>query len=143
MAGGPKRGMSLAGENRTVRHEGGSVVQKIIPNSYAPVCRPIVGQLRHTGVCSMHLKATSVVAKATRQGYYWPTMHRDAREEIRKCDLCQVHALIPKLPKTLMTLIMAPWPFFQWGIDFLGPLPEALGKVKFVIVAIDCSTKWI
>ncbi|GJV99976.1 reverse transcriptase domain-containing protein, partial [Tanacetum coccineum] len=40
----------------------------------------------HMGACSMQLKARSVVAKAIRQGYYWPTMHRDAREEIRKCD---------------------------------------------------------
>nr|GFA01033.1 reverse transcriptase domain-containing protein [Tanacetum cinerariifolium] len=67
----------------------------------------------------MHLKARSMVAKAIRQGYYWPTMHRDARDEIRKCNLCQIHSPIPKLPKTLMTSIMAPWPFFQWGIDVL------------------------
>ncbi|GJZ37847.1 reverse transcriptase domain-containing protein [Tanacetum coccineum] len=42
-----------------------------------------------------------------------------------------------------MTSITAPWPFFQWGMDVLGPLPEAPGKVKFVIVAIDYFTKWI
>ncbi|GJZ98443.1 reverse transcriptase domain-containing protein [Tanacetum coccineum] len=42
-----------------------------------------------------------------------------------------------------MTSIMAPWPFFQWGMDVLGPLSEAPGKVKFVIVAIDYFTKWI
>ncbi|GJU61545.1 reverse transcriptase domain-containing protein [Tanacetum coccineum] len=42
-----------------------------------------------------------------------------------------------------MTSIMAPWPFFQWGMDVLGPLPQAHGKVKFVIVAIDYFTKWI
>ncbi|GJX58194.1 reverse transcriptase domain-containing protein [Tanacetum coccineum] len=68
----------------------------------------------HIGTCSMHLKARSVVAKAIRQGYYWPTMHRDAREEIR-----------------------------NGGMDVLGPLPEAPRKVKFVIVAVDYFTKWI
>ncbi|GJW05454.1 reverse transcriptase domain-containing protein [Tanacetum coccineum] len=30
-----------------------------------------------------------------------------------------------------------------WGMDVLGPFPEASGKVKFVIVAIDYFTKWI
>ncbi|GJU22944.1 reverse transcriptase domain-containing protein [Tanacetum coccineum] len=95
------------------------------------------------GACSMHMKPRSVVAQAIRQGYYWPTMHRDAREEIRKCDSCQIHAPVPKMPKTLMTSIMAPWPFYQWGMDVLGPLPEAPGKVKYVIVAIDYFTKWI
>ncbi|GKD32934.1 reverse transcriptase domain-containing protein [Tanacetum coccineum] len=97
----------------------------------------------HMGACNMLLKARSVVAKVIWQGYYWPTMHRDAREEIRKCDSYQIHSSIPKLPKTLMTSIMAPWPFFQWGMDELGPLPEAPWKVRFVIVAVDYFTKWI
>ncbi|GKF87338.1 reverse transcriptase domain-containing protein, partial [Tanacetum coccineum] len=38
---------------------------------------------------------------------------------------------------------MAPWPFYQWGMDILGPLPPARGGAKFVIVAIDYFTKWI
>nr|GEX65289.1 reverse transcriptase domain-containing protein [Tanacetum cinerariifolium] len=97
----------------------------------------------HMGACNMHLKARSVVAKTIRQGYYWPTMHRDAKEEIRKCDSCQIHSPIPKLPKTLMTSIMAPWPFFQWEMDVLGLLTEAPGKIRFIIVAVDYFTKWI
>nr|GEV51449.1 hypothetical protein [Tanacetum cinerariifolium] len=57
----------------------------------------------HMGACNIHLKARSMVVKAIRQGYYWPTMHQDVREEIRKCDSCQIYSLIPKIPKTLMT----------------------------------------
>ncbi|GJS91338.1 reverse transcriptase domain-containing protein [Tanacetum coccineum] len=45
----------------------------------------------------------------------------------------EVHAPVPRRPKTLMTSIMAPWPFYQWGMDILGPLPQA----------IDYFTKWI
>ncbi|GJW81311.1 reverse transcriptase domain-containing protein [Tanacetum coccineum] len=44
----------------------------------------------HMGACSMHLKARLVVAKAIRQGYYWPTMYQDAREEIRKYGLPKI-----------------------------------------------------
>nr|GEU56253.1 hypothetical protein [Tanacetum cinerariifolium] len=29
------------------------------------------------------------------------------------------------------------------GMDIIGPLPEALGKVKYLIVAVDYFTKWI
>nr|GEU35206.1 gypsy retrotransposon integrase-like protein 1 [Tanacetum cinerariifolium] len=43
----------------------------------------------------------------------------------------------------LMTSIMASWPFYQWGMDILGPLPQASQKLKFVIVAIDYFTKCI
>nr|GEU84081.1 reverse transcriptase domain-containing protein [Tanacetum cinerariifolium] len=97
----------------------------------------------YIGSCGMHIGARFVVAKAIRQGYYWPTMHRDARSVTQKYDSCQVHAQISRRPKTLMTLIMAPWPFYQWGMDIRGPLPQSFEKLKFVIVAIDYFTKWI
>nr|GEV46272.1 hypothetical protein [Tanacetum cinerariifolium] len=31
----------------------------------------------------------------------------------------------------------------KWGMDVLGPLPEAPRKVRFIIVAVDYFTKWI
>ncbi|GJX60386.1 reverse transcriptase domain-containing protein [Tanacetum coccineum] len=97
----------------------------------------------HMGSCGMHIGPRAVVRKAMRQGYYWPTMHADAKEEVDKCDSCQIHSPVPRLPKTHMTSIMAPWPFYQWGMDILGPLTPARGGAKFVIVAIDYFTKWI
>ncbi|GJR59230.1 reverse transcriptase domain-containing protein [Tanacetum coccineum] len=42
-----------------------------------------------------------------------------------------------------LTPIMAPWPFYKWGIDIAGPFLEGPGKVKFLIVAMDYFTKWI
>ncbi|GJV61718.1 reverse transcriptase domain-containing protein [Tanacetum coccineum] len=67
----------------------------------------------HMGSCDMHVGPRAVVRKAIRQGYYWPTMHEDAKEEVQKC------------------------------MDILGPLPPAKGGAKFVIVAIDYLTKWL
>nr|GFC32013.1 reverse transcriptase domain-containing protein [Tanacetum cinerariifolium] len=69
----------------------------------------------HEGSCSMHAGPRSVVAKAIRLGYFWPTMHKDARDMIRKCSDCQIHR----------------------------PFPEGPRKVKFLIVAMDYCTKWI
>nr|GEU68793.1 reverse transcriptase domain-containing protein [Tanacetum cinerariifolium] len=43
----------------------------------------------HMGLCGMHDRPRPVVAKAMYLGYYWPFMHRDARELIRACDDCQ------------------------------------------------------
>ncbi|GJX35919.1 reverse transcriptase domain-containing protein [Tanacetum coccineum] len=45
----------------------------------------------HEGSCSMHSGPRSVVVKAIRMGYYWPTMHTNARKLIRECNYCQVH----------------------------------------------------
>nr|GEV45223.1 reverse transcriptase domain-containing protein [Tanacetum cinerariifolium] len=97
----------------------------------------------HEGSCSMHAGPRSVVAKAIRLGYYWPTMHKDARDMIRKCNDCQIHRYVTRHPQQSLTLIMAPWPFYKWGIDMAGPFPEGPGKVKFLIVAMDYFTKWI
>ncbi|GJY73678.1 reverse transcriptase domain-containing protein [Tanacetum coccineum] len=97
----------------------------------------------HEGSCIMHSGLRSVVAKAIGSGYYWPTMHKDARNIIRKCDDCQVHHPIPKNPQQKLTPITSPWPFYKWGIDISSPFPKAQGKVKFLIVAIDYFTKWI
>ncbi|GJY52098.1 reverse transcriptase domain-containing protein [Tanacetum coccineum] len=97
----------------------------------------------HMGSCGMHVGPRAVVKKAFRHGYYWPTMHEDAKKKVEKCDSCQIHAPVPRLPKTLMTSIMAPWSFYQWGMDILGPLPPARGGAKFVIVAIYYFTKWM
>nr|GFC10754.1 reverse transcriptase domain-containing protein [Tanacetum cinerariifolium] len=93
------------------------------------------------GACRIHVGARSVVAKIIRQGYYWPTMHRDIKEVVDRCDSCQIHALVPRLPKTRLMSIMSSWPFYQWGLDILRPIPEGLGKLKFIIVAIDYFTK--
>ena len=42
-----------------------------------------------------------------------------------------------------MTTISSPWPFAQWGIDIMGPLPQGKRQMKFLLVAIDYFTKWI
>ncbi|GJS30348.1 reverse transcriptase domain-containing protein [Tanacetum coccineum] len=97
----------------------------------------------HEGSCSMHSGPRSVVAKALMLGYYWPTMHTDARNLIRECSDCQVHRPVLKNQQEKLTPITSPWPFYKWGIDIAGPFPEGPGKVKFLIVAMDYFTKWI
>ncbi|GJX17128.1 reverse transcriptase domain-containing protein [Tanacetum coccineum] len=62
------------------------------------------------------LRPRSMVAKAMRLRYYWPTMHRDAGDMIHKCNDCQIHP---------------------------GHFPEGPGRVKFFIVAMVYFTKWI
>nr|GEU50264.1 reverse transcriptase domain-containing protein [Tanacetum cinerariifolium] len=39
-----------------------------------------------------------VVAKALRSGYYWPTMHVDARKLIRECNDCQTYGTKAMIP---------------------------------------------
>ncbi|GJT06228.1 reverse transcriptase domain-containing protein [Tanacetum coccineum] len=84
-----------------------------------------------------------VVAKAINLGYFWPSMHKDARELIRACDDCQTHASVPRLPKADMISVTPAWPFMKWGMDIVGPLPESPGRMKYLIMATNYFTKWI
>ena len=43
----------------------------------------------HEGVCRNHAGGQTLAHKALRQGYYWPTMKKDAAEFVRRCDKCQ------------------------------------------------------
>ncbi|XP_024021745.1 protein NYNRIN-like [Morus notabilis] len=79
----------------------------------------------HEGVCSNHTGGQSLALKVLRQGYYCPTLKKDAFQYARRCDKCQ-----------------SPWPFAKWGVDLIGPLHLAPGGFKFAIVAVDYYTKW-
>ena len=70
----------------------------------------------HEGICGNHIGARSLAVKALRQGYYWPTMLKDATELVKKCKIYQEHAQISHLPFELLTLITSPWPFQHWGL---------------------------
>ncbi|XP_035832008.1 uncharacterized protein LOC118481031 [Helianthus annuus] len=97
----------------------------------------------HEGICGIHAGPRMVVAKVMNAGYYWPGMHLDAVKELRKCSGCQRHAPKTMRPKNELVLVTTAWPFQQWGIDMVGPFPEAPGAVKFIIVAVDYFTKWV
>ncbi|GJR01692.1 reverse transcriptase domain-containing protein [Tanacetum coccineum] len=73
----------------------------------------------HMGSCGMHGEPKRTVYKAMNAGCFWPSMHRDANNEISSCDSC------------------------QWGMDIVGPFLEASGRIKYLIVAVDYFTKWL
>ena len=70
-------------------------------------------------------------------------MHVNARELVKKYDKCQRFGSVQRLPTKRLMTIASLWPFAQWGIDIVGPLPRGKGWVKFLLVAIDYFTKWV
>ena len=70
-------------------------------------------------------------------------MRQDAKIYVRKCDNCQKHAPIPHMPAETLNSVTSPWPFAQWGMDIVGPLPTAAAQKKFLLVATDYFSKWV
>ena len=97
----------------------------------------------HEGICGNHSGARSLVHKLVRAGFYWPTMLKDAQAYVKTYDKCQRFSNLIKQPSEELTLMTAPWPFAQWGLDIIGPFPTAVRQLKFLVVGIDYFTKWV
>jgi ribonuclease HI len=97
----------------------------------------------HDGICGQLLGAKALAKKVLRVGYYWPTMFKDAQDYVNLCDKCQRHGDMHLAAPAELTSLVSPWPFTWWGIDLLGPFPKATGQLKYLVVAINYSTKWI
>ena len=59
----------------------------------------------HGGICENHAGPRSLVSKAMRTGYFWPTMQGDAFELVKKCEKCQRFGNVQRLPAERMTTI--------------------------------------
>uniref|UniRef100_A0A2N9HBP5 Integrase catalytic domain-containing protein n=1 Tax=Fagus sylvatica TaxID=28930 RepID=A0A2N9HBP5_FAGSY len=93
------------------------------------------------GVCGGHTGGRSLAHRAIGQGYWWPYMQKDADQYVRRCEKCQLFAPAIHKPASQLNPISSPWPFAQWGLDLVGPLPRATGNRRWLIVATDYFTK--
>jgi transposase InsO family protein len=96
----------------------------------------------HGGECGSHSSSRTLVGKAFRHGFYWPTALQDAAEMVKFCKACQFHAKQIHTPAQALQMIPPSWPFAVWGVDILGPFPRAVGGYRYLFVAIDKFTKW-
>nr|CAN62505.1 hypothetical protein VITISV_010653 [Vitis vinifera] len=69
--------------------------------------------------------------------------YKDVTTYVKKCDKCQRYAPIPHMPSAALKSVSGPWPFAQWGMDIVGPLPAAPAQKKFLLVATDYFSKWV
>jgi ribonuclease HI len=97
----------------------------------------------HEGICGSHTGGRSLAHRALTQGYWWPYMQKDAVTYVKKCDKCQRFSHSVHQPAAELLPLVSPWPFAQWGMDLVGPLPRATGNRRWLIVATDYFTKWV
>ncbi|KAI5339157.1 hypothetical protein L3X38_018429 [Prunus dulcis] len=115
--------------------------------------------------CVNHSGGRSFTQKALNVGYFWPTMHHNCTEYVKRCDRCQRYTCIQahsqiilrpsshlhKIPSnTGGPLQNSRRPVWQplWGqVTRLEgskrPMPTAPAKKEMMIVAIENFIKWI
>jgi hypothetical protein len=98
----------------------------------------------HEGTCGHHASSRALVAKAFRSVFYWLSALYDARNIVQHCEACQLFATKPHSPASELHTVPVAWPFAQWGLDQVGPLPKSSrGSHTYLIVAVDKFSKWI
>jgi hypothetical protein len=97
----------------------------------------------HKGICGNHASSHTMVSKALRRAFYWPTALGDAEELVGRCHGCQYFAKQQHVPAYKLVTIPPTWPFACWRLDMIGPLPTVPRGFNRVLVAIDMFTKWI
>lgn len=96
----------------------------------------------HEGICDNHLGASTIAHKLIQVGYYWPIM--------------KIYYYVgPKVWKMLEIFFRNKCVeyrdekhFLAIAISimenrFIAAFPLTIGKKKFIIVVVDCFTKWV
>ena len=88
------------------------------PNGVALRCVPPSDGMEllkdiHQGDCGYHSSSRTLVGKAFRYGFYWPTALKDATELVKSCKACQFHAKQVHQPAQGLQTIPLSWPWLM------------------------------
>jgi hypothetical protein len=65
----------------------------------------------HEGVCGNHAASRTLVGKAYRAGFWWPTAVSDAEDLVQRCQNCQFFSKQSHVPAHSLITIPPSWPF--------------------------------
>jgi hypothetical protein len=97
----------------------------------------------HAVTYGHHASPRTLVKKAFRQGFYWPTVVAESKDIVRRCEGCQFYARQTHLPAHALQTIPVTWPFAVWNLNMVGPLRQEPGGFTHLFVAVDKFSKWI
>ncbi|GJY61855.1 reverse transcriptase domain-containing protein [Tanacetum coccineum] len=96
----------------------------------------------HSGPTRGHHNASITRRKVYEAGFYWPSIIKDDKDYVMKCDACQKSGNISSCNEMPRNNIQVCEVFYVWGLDFMGPFPDSMGN-KYILVAVDYVSKWV
>lgn len=98
----------------------------------------------HEGLCGAHQSGRRMVWLIKRYGYFWPTLVQDCILYAKRCQECQKHGPVQRIPAAPMNIIVKPWPFRAWAMDVIGMVfPPSVRGHRYILLATDYFTKWV
>ncbi|GJR54030.1 putative nucleotidyltransferase, ribonuclease H [Tanacetum coccineum] len=89
-----------------------------------------------------HHSASITGRKVYEAGFFWPSIFKDAKDYVMRCDACQRSGNISSRSEMPQNNIQVCDVFDIWGLDFMGPFPNSKGN-KYILVAVDYVSKWV
>jgi hypothetical protein len=97
----------------------------------------------HDGTAGGHFTGNTTTHKILRDGYYWPTLFKDAHTYARNCKTCQISVGREKREVVPIQLVVISRPFEKWGLDIIGEItPSSSKQHRYILTTTDYFTKW-
>ncbi|GJS92731.1 reverse transcriptase domain-containing protein [Tanacetum coccineum] len=96
----------------------------------------------HSGPTGGHHSASITRRKVYESRFYWPSIFKDAKDYVMRCDACQRSRNILSRSEMPQNNIQVCDVFDIWGLDFMGPFLNSKGN-KYILVAVDYVSKWV
>jgi hypothetical protein len=99
----------------------------------------------HLGVVGGHYVGKATTQKVLTTGLWWPTVHKNAKEFCRSCDVCQrigKPSRRDEMPLKPQVTLQA---FGKSAIDFVGPInpPGKRIGTRYIITVTNYLTRWV
>ena len=96
----------------------------------------------HDSVACGHFGVNKTLERI-RKRFYWATCKNDVENWCRSCKVCVARKGPSEKGKSPLQIFDTGFPFERVQMDILGPLPTTSDGNRYLLVIIDCFTKWV
>jgi len=120
--------------------------EMILGQEFDQICLPCerrkqVMELAHD-IAGGHLGAKRTCERI-KLSLWWPTMTRDVKTYVQKCETCEKKALVTLFDRVPITAIPRnDRVFTHWYMDCMGPLFNYKVKYHYALIMVDSASRW-
>ena len=128
-------------KTRTPRNRRIAEAKGIIPTLCIPAClrKDLITRLHNH---NLHIGSNLLTLKL-QERYFWPEIWKDAKEICSKCDICMRAKKATNIKKGEIASLPITRPMECLQIDHTGVLPLTDNGNKYILMIIDCFTKFV